>query len=179
MCPTTSSDDVFVQRRFALSGDVACIPGDHRVWIEHRPDRRECLRNRQTIANILIVDDEEMDRFLESRMVEGAGHTPIFAGDGEMALKMYKENDIALVITDLQMPKVDGLRLIRDLRAYNPDAIIIAVSGLPQHLERAREFGAVAGLVKPVEPQQLIEAVIRALDNQPEESGDDPWGSGM
>ncbi len=40
------------------------------------------------MANVLIVDDEEMDRFLESRIVEDAGHTPLFAGDGEIAMEL-------------------------------------------------------------------------------------------
>ena len=115
------------------------------------------------MANILIVDDEEMDRFLSSKVIEGAGHTPIFAGDGEAAMQMYRENDIALVITDLRMPKVDGLSLIRGIIAYDPYALIIAVSGLAQHLEAAEQCGAVAGLVKPIEPQDLIDTVEEVL----------------
>ncbi len=92
------------------------------------------------MANVLIVDDEEMDRFLEARIIEDAGHTPLFASDGEAAMTMYEENDIALVITDLRMPKVDGLSLIRNILALNPEAAIIAVSSLAQHLDKAEEF---------------------------------------
>ena len=97
------------------------------------------------MANVLIVDDEEMDRFLGSRIVEDAGHTPFFAGDGEVALQMYRDNDIALVITDLRMPKMDGLRLIRDLIAYDPQAAIIAVSGAEDQLEKAERLGRSRG----------------------------------
>jgi two-component system response regulator HupR/HoxA len=64
------------------------------------------------MANVLIVDDDELVRRAEGRIIEQAGHTLIFAGDGEAAMQMYEENDIALVITDLRMPKVDGLTLI-------------------------------------------------------------------
>ena len=124
-------------------------------------------RTAYTMANILIVDDEEMDRFLTSRIIQEAGHTPFFAGDGEAALQMYQENDIALVITDLRMPKVDGLSLIRGIRAHDPDAAIIAVSGLAQHLEAAKESGAVAGLVKPVAPQDLIDTIQEVLGKLP------------
>ena len=92
------------------------------------------------MANVLIVDDEEMDRFLEARIIEDAGHTPFFASDGEAAMTMYEENDIALVITDLRMPKVDGLSLIRNILALNPEAAIIAVSSLAQHLDKAEEW---------------------------------------
>ena len=119
------------------------------------------------MANILIVDDEEMDRFLTSRIIQEAGHTPFFAGDGKSAMQMYKENDIALVITDLRMPKVDGLSLIRGIRERNPNAAIIAVSGLSQHLDAAKESGAVAGLVKPVAPQDLIDTIQEVLGELP------------
>ena len=64
------------------------------------------------MANVLIVDDDESIRLAEGRIIEQAGHTPIFAGDGAAAIEMYKENDFALVITDLRMPKMDGLTLI-------------------------------------------------------------------
>ena len=97
-----------------------------------------------------------MDRLLASRIVQQAGHTPFFAGDGEAAVQMYVENDIQLVITDLRMPKLDGLSLIRRILTHDPEARIIAVSGLAQHLDAAEAAGAVAGLVKPVRPQDLI-----------------------
>ncbi len=128
------------------------------------------------MANVLIVDDEEMDRFLGSRIVEDAGHTPFFAGDGEVALQMYKDNDIALVITDLRMPNMDGLRLIRDLIAHDPDAAIIAVSGAADDLEKAESMGAHSGLLKPVEPEQLVRRVQEVLENL--SGGRDMWGSG-
>ena len=124
-------------------------------------------RSTHTMANVLIVDDEEMDRVLEAKIIEDAGHTPFFAGDGEAAMTMYKENDIDLVITDLRMPKLDGLSLIRNILAHNPGAAIIAVSGLAQHLEAAKDSGAVAGLVKPVAPQDLIDTIQEVLGKLP------------
>ena len=128
------------------------------------------------MANVLIVDDEEMDRFLGSRIVEDAGHTAFFAGDGEVALQMYKDNDIALVITDLRMPNVDGLRFIQDLLAHDSEAVIIAVSGDVDQLEKAETYGVHAGLIKPVEPEELIGKVQEALANLT--AGGDMWGSG-
>ena len=128
------------------------------------------------MANVLIVDDDEMDRFLGSRIVEDAGHTAFFAGDGEVALQMYKDNDIALVITDLRMPNVDGLRLIGDLLAHDPEAAIIVVSGDVDQLEKAERFGVHAGLIKPIEPEELIGRVQEALAHLA--TGGDMWGSG-
>ena len=129
------------------------------------------------MANVLIVDDEEMDRFLGSRIVEDAGHTAFFAGDGEVALQMYKDNDIALVITDLRMPKVDGLRLIGDLLAHDPEAAIIVVSGDADDLEKAERLGVHAGLIKPVAPEELIGRVQDVLEKLAR-GGGDMWGSG-
>ena len=128
------------------------------------------------MANVLIVDDEEMDRFLGSRIVEDAGHTAFFAGDGDVALQTYKDNDIALVITDLRMPKVDGLRFIRDLLEHDSEAVIIAVSGDADQLEKAERYGVHSGLIKPVEPQELIAKVQEALGHLT--AGGDMWGSG-
>ena len=128
------------------------------------------------MANVLIVDDEEMDRFLGSRIVEDSGHIALFAGDGEAALQMYIDNDIALVITDLRMPKVDGLRLIGDLLEHDPEAAIIVVSGDADELEKAERLGAHAGLIKPVEPEELIGKVQEVLGHLT--AGGDMWGSG-
>ena len=139
------------------------------------------------MANVLIVDDDEMDRLLEARIIEDAGHTPFFAADGEAAMTMYKENDIALVVTDLRMPKVDGLSLIRGILAHDPSARIIAVSGLAQHLEKAEKFGAIAGLVKPIQAEDLIKTIQEILGSLPPSTpppgagppAHDPWGSGV
>ena len=135
------------------------------------------------MANILIVDDEEMDRLLTSRIIQQAGHTPIFAGDGEAAIQMYVDHDIALVITDLRMPKLDGLSLIRRIIGHDPNAAIIAVSGLAQHLDAAEASGARAGLVKPVRPEDLIETVQEIIGEPvappppPKPTGEDLFGN--
>ena len=131
------------------------------------------------MANVLIVDDEEVDRLIGRRIVEDAGHTPCFAGDGEVALQMYKNMDIALVITDLQMPNVDGLRLIRELFEYDSEANIIVVSGHPDQIEKAKRYGAITGLVKPVEPAERIDRVQAALRlDGADGDGDGLWGAG-
>ena len=131
------------------------------------------------MANLLIVDDVEMDRLLETRIVEDAGHAPFFAKDGEDALRVYQENDIDVVITDLRMPNVDGLQLIQDLLAHDPRAAIIAVSGAADQLEKAEKCGAFAALEKPVVPEVLLETVHEILENLNKPLfGGDVWGGG-
>lgn len=130
------------------------------------------------MANILIVDDDEMNRLLEKTIVENAGYTPFFANDGESALRVYEENDIDVVITDLRMPNVDGLRLIRDLLTTDPNAAIIAVSSAgSDQLDAAEAYGALAAFVKPVEPEELMDILHETVANLAKEQ--DPWGSGQ
>ena len=126
------------------------------------------------MANILIVDDNEMDRLLERTFLEDAGHTPFFAADGEAALRVYQDNDIDVVVTDLRMPNVDGLQLIKRLLEINPNVPVIAVSGhAAGQLDEAEALGALSRLVKPVQPDALVNAVQEAL----EAAGKDIWGA--
>ena len=116
------------------------------------------------MARILIVDDEMTDRMLERAFLEEAGHELLTANDGREALTIYHAQPIDLVITDLLMPKLGGLDLIYEIRESNPDARIIAVSGVSNEiLDRASERGAVETLFKPVTREDLLDAVKRAL----------------
>ena len=128
------------------------------------------------MARILIVDDDEMDRVMERSMLDGLGHTLMFASDGDAALSVYEKEDPDLVITDLAMPELNGLRLIQEIMELDPDARIIAVSGVSaDQLDLAENMGAVYTLFKPVEHGELLAAVEQALNRQP--SGGDHWDS--
>jgi CheY-like chemotaxis protein len=126
------------------------------------------------MARILIVDDEESDRLFERSVLSDAGHALYFAADGDVALKVYREHAVDLVITDLHMPHLNGLRLIREIREMHPDATVIAVSGVSaDQLDLAADLGAVRTLFKPVTPTLLLKAVDEALA---EADQADPWG---
>lgn len=116
------------------------------------------------MARILIVDDESTDRMLERAILEDAGHELFVAADGKTALAAFREHSIDLVITDIVMPKLGGLEFIYQIRQVNPDAKIIAVSGVSREsLEIATERGAVETIFKPVKRDELLDAVKRAL----------------
>ncbi len=96
-------------------------------------------------------------------ILEGEGHQMYVAVNGEEALRLYLRHSIDVVVTDLQMPRGDGIELISALTGLDPDASIIAVSGKePENLEVAQRSGAVSVLPKPLTKKALAEAVQNA-----------------
>jgi len=120
------------------------------------------------MARILIVDDEEMDRLLLAEVLREGGHEPLFAPDGRQALTIWRNSTIDLVVTDIVMPQLDGLELLETLIAEDPDAPVIAMSGITaKNLNKAVEVGAYAILTKPVNPEELLDEISRALAGEP------------
>ena len=141
-----------------------------------RPPLRPAFPPLAAMARILIVDDEEMDRLLSSTILRDAGHELLFAADGETALDLYARHDVDLVITDLAMPRVNGLRLIQELREMDPGVAIIAVTGVsPEHLPTAEDLGADQTFYKPLEPSALLETVDAVLKER-QVDWDSIWG---
>ena len=115
------------------------------------------------MARVLIVEDEPTDRVILAQLLDRTGHEVYFASDGEEAFKTYLKNNIEIIITDLNMPHVDGLEFIESVRALFPEAVIIAVSGKgPDQLDAAQSAGARLALSKPVHPQKLLKAIAEA-----------------
>ena len=115
------------------------------------------------MARVLIVDDEPTDRVILAKLLERMGHEVYVASDGEEAFKTYLKNSIEIIITDLEMPRVDGLEFIESVLALFPRAVIIAVSGKGQILlDEAERAGAFMALSKPIDPQELRNAIAEA-----------------
>lgn len=116
------------------------------------------------MAKILIVDDDDMERVLERTFLESLGHDLRFARDGAEALQVLRAEDIDVLVTDMVMPNVDGLSLIREVKRLNARIEVVAVSGVSRdELGLASDLGAVETLFKPVDQDQLIDAVNKAL----------------
>ena len=116
------------------------------------------------MARILIVDDDEADRVVLCAILERAGHETFLAEDGEEALSTYGGRVIDVVITDLEMPRVDGLELITILRDLSPRPAIIAISGTGvDQLDIAQAVGADWILTKPIDPIELLSAAAMAV----------------
>ncbi|MDA0327913.1 MAG: response regulator [Gemmatimonadetes bacterium] len=124
-----------------------------------RPDPSDL----KSMANVLIVDDDETDRLLMRTILGAAGHDLYFASNGQEALKLYLRHPIDVVVTDIQMPRGDGIELISALVGLDPDASIVAVSGqAPHKLQVAQLAGARLILPKPLTKEGLTDAVAKA-----------------
>ncbi|MGH9680116.1 MAG: HD domain-containing phosphohydrolase [Candidatus Acidiferrales bacterium] len=119
-------------------------------------------------ARILIVDDEEAIREVVSTLLEAQGHECFSVSNGQLAQDFLKKQTVDLVLSDMVMPEMDGLRLVEWLRQADPDVPVILVTAmhdLPTALEANRR-GAYDYILKPFEKDQLYHSVRRALDHR-------------
>jgi CheY-like chemotaxis protein len=120
------------------------------------------------MALILVIDDKTTMRELARRMLERGGHIVVEAEDGEAGLAMLERAEADIVITDLIMPKVEGIETIMRIKRSYPSTKIIAMSGGDEvNLRAARKLGADETLVKPFEKAVLLDMVNRLLGSEP------------
>jgi two-component system, cell cycle sensor histidine kinase and response regulator CckA len=116
---------------------------------------------------VLVVDDEDLIRKVARIILEERGYRVMTAENGAEALSIYKERqtEIAVVVTDMMMPVMDGAALIRALAEINPQVAIISASGLLEiNEERQTRFPAVkAFLPKPYAAEKLLAALAQVL----------------
>ena len=118
-------------------------------------------------ASILVVDDEESLRRVTQVQLEGEGCNVAVAADGEQALAVLGKSPQDLVITDLMMPGISGLDLLRQVRELYPEVIVILMTafGSVESAVEAMKLGAYDYLTKPVNPDALRLVVSRALEH--------------
>ena len=116
-------------------------------------------------ARILVADDDDALRRLMQRLLREAGHDVLLASDGVEALKVFGDGHIDLIVSDISMPRMDGVTLLRRVRELNEDIPFILLAGAPSANTAidALRFHATEYLPKPVEPGQLLESVTHAL----------------
>jgi len=119
---------------------------------------------------ILYVDDQEETLSAVREILTKQGYKALTASDPARALELFKEkqHEIALVITDMVMPEIDGKELIRQLHAIDPELKILAVSGYMNFVAGKEDIREIAGfLQKPFESTKLLSAIRRILDTRP------------
>ncbi len=119
------------------------------------------------MAKILAVDDSASMRQMVSFTLKSAGHDVIEACDGVEALKLAKTAQVDLVLTDVNMPNMDGVSLIRELRAlpnykFTPMLTLTTESGMDKKVE-GKKAGATGWIVKPFSPDQLLNTIKKVL----------------
>jgi CheY-like chemotaxis protein len=120
------------------------------------------------MARILIVDDNADLGMVLRQLLQAAGHHPVVVDNARAGLAMVEAGDIELVITDILMPEVDGIEMLRGVRQKRPDLPVIAMSGGGQIaardlLDMIGQLGADHVLQKPVRRNDLLAAVDSVL----------------
>ena len=116
---------------------------------------------------ILAVDDSASMRQMVRFTLEAAGYKVLQAEDGVEALQLAKESAADLVLTDVNMPRMDGLTLVRELRTLDrykgiPMLVLTTEAGQETKM-RGKQAGATGWIVKPFNPEQLLATIARVL----------------
>jgi EAL domain-containing protein (putative c-di-GMP-specific phosphodiesterase class I) len=126
--------------------------------------RSKAVRQRIT-GHVLVVDDEKALLKAYTRWLESAGHTVEIASDGEEAAQLAASKNFDAVVSDIGLPGLDGIRLLKILRERDLDVPVVLVTGSPETKSaiEAIEYGALRYLVKPLDEATLCDVVATAL----------------
>ena len=117
--------------------------------------------------SILAVDDSASMRQMVAFTLKGAGYNVIEAADGQEAFDKAKGESVDLVLTDQNMPRMDGITLVKNLRAlatYSTTPILILTTESSDEMKaKGREAGATGWLVKPFDPGKLLDVVRKVI----------------
>lgn len=118
---------------------------------------------------ILVVEDDRTTRHILRTVLREGGYNVLVAKDGVEGLRKIREAPFDLVLTDIWMPRMNGLELLAQLRTESnqPRVVVMTSDGTPQTLLRAIREQAYHYLTKPVEPQALLALVEDALAASP------------
>ncbi|CAK0775227.1 two-component system, chemotaxis family, chemotaxis protein CheY [Gammaproteobacteria bacterium] len=120
------------------------------------------------MVSILAVDDSASMRQMVSFTLKGGGYEVVEAVDGMDALKIAKTRKVDLVITDVNMPQMDGIQLIKELRSL-PDyrftpLLMLTTESSPEKKQQGKAAGATGWIVKPFNPDQLLGTIRKVLN---------------
>lgn len=119
------------------------------------------------MSTIMVVDDSNSMRALIKTTLVGAGHQVVEAIDGQDALDKLATARVDLFLCDVNMPRVDGLTLVKRIRAnigmkFKP-ILMLTTEVDPEKKRVAKEAGATGWLVKPFQPDQLLATIKKVL----------------
>ncbi|NOT58352.1 MAG: response regulator [Deltaproteobacteria bacterium] len=116
---------------------------------------------------ILVIDDSPSMREMIAFTLKRAGYTILQSGDGQEALAKLGNERVALIITDLNMPVMDGMTFIKEARV-NPrlkftPILMLTTESQEEKKQEGKAAGATGWLVKPFDPQQLLSTIAQVL----------------
>lgn len=119
------------------------------------------------MTTILAVDDSASMRDMVSYTLQSAGYDVVSACDGQEALDIARDRSFDLVLTDVHMPVMDGLTLVRELRLlpiakYTP-ILVLTTETSPEKKREGKTAGATGWIVKPFNPEQLIATIKKVI----------------
>jgi two-component system chemotaxis response regulator CheY len=119
------------------------------------------------MARVLTVDDSVSLRRLVAATLTQAGHDVTEASNGAEGLEAAKKNTFNLVISDLNMPIMDGLTFIKHVRGLAPykftPILVLTTEMDPEKKKSAKDAGATGWIVKPFDPEQLLTTIRKVL----------------
>lgn len=119
------------------------------------------------MANILAVDDQKSMREMVRIVLQSSGHNVTLAEDGVEAMAIARENNFDLVITDINMPNMNGISLVSKLKLLEQykfvPVLMLTTETSSYKKDKAKAFGASGWLTKPFDPDRLNNAVNKLL----------------
>jgi len=121
------------------------------------------------MARVIVIDDQEPIRRIVRTALERAGHEVLDAADGEVGLQLLERHATDVVLSDIFMPGMDGIQMLRQIRRQFPAVKVIVMSGGDStgmlDLRRDAELlGAVKSLPKPFTTHEIVEIVNSVLE---------------
>jgi DNA-binding NtrC family response regulator len=125
--------------------------------------------------NILVVDDDPIVLASCRRVLEPEGYAVFSAASVAEAVLVLKERECQLLLLDVKMPEYDGFHLLRHVRERWPRLPVVVMSGFPtsETVSASAEGGAISFIPKPFTPDELLQAVRRAVRPLPSEEGEE------
>src|SRR5438309_12042303 len=115
------------------------------------------------MATILLADDDELFCYLLHGVLCSHGHAVLTAYHGREALKLFHQHHPQITVLDLRMPEMDGLEVLRQIRASDPQAVVMILTawGTDELEQQARQYGAIDFLNK----QLTYDSIVTAVEN--------------
>ena len=126
----------------------------------------ESITNRPALSLLLVEDDKSAIAVLNAMIQRKFPDIAIFtAADGRQGVELGKEHSPDIVITDINMPGMDGLQMAGEIKSIKPDTRIIVFTGYSDkiHLDNFDAIGISAYILKPIEFQQLFTAIEKCI----------------